>query len=265
MSLNYGGKRLNCHESTHWNNEQVLTIQKPTPYLVQPEVGMQLKLSKTLLSKKPSSKSVMIGMSSYLVLLLVFIIDNPSMSANGHQVFVQGQYWKAFTTSLMHGDFVHLGHNTIFFVTFAVLLNFYFGFWIFPVLSFLVGGLINMIALKFYGPEVYLVGISGVIYFMAAFWMTLFVGLERQMSLYRRLMIATGVSLILFFPDAFVKNVSYLAHGLGFGIGMLMGGFYFGIKKEELRSHEIWTEKMPPNLELEEYIDQLENQETGAL
>jgi hypothetical protein len=46
---------------------------------------------------------------------------------------------------------------------------------------------------------------------------------------------------------------------------MLMGGFYFGIKKEKLRSHEIWTEKMPPNLELEEYIDQLENQETGAL
>jgi rhomboid protease GluP len=226
---------------------------------------MQLQLTKTLLSKKPSSHSLFVGLVSYFILLLVFIIDHQGLAANGYQVYEQGQYWKAFTTTLMHGDFVHLGHNTIFFVTFAVLLNFYFGFWIFPVLSFLVGGLINLIALKIYGPEIYLVGISGVIYFMAAFWMTLFVGLERQMSLYRRLMITTGVSLILFFPDAFVQNVSYLAHGLGFGIGIVMGGIYFSLKKDKLRAHEIWIEKMPPNLELEEYIDLLENQETGVL
>lgn len=203
------------------------------------------------------------GLVSYFVLLMVFIIDNQALSANGYQVYEKGQYWKAFTTTLMHGDFVHLGHNTMFFVTFAVLLNFYFGFWIFPILSFLVGGLINLIALKVYGPEIYLVGISGVIYFMAAFWMTLFVGIERQMSLYRRLMITTGVSLILFFPDAFVQNVSYLAHGLGFGIGIILGGIYFGLKRSDLRKHEVWIEKAPANYDLEEYIDQLEKENCG--
>jgi len=217
---------------------------------------MQLQLTKTLLSKKPSPQSILVGLVSYLILLLVFIIDNQNLSANGFLVYEKGEYWKAFTTSLMHGDFVHLGHNTLFFTTFAILLNFYFGFWVFPILSFIVGGVINLIALKIYDPQVYLVGISGVIYFMASFWMTMFVGLERHMSLYRRLMIVTGVSLILFFPEAFVKNVSYLAHGLGFGLGIILAMVYFWIKREEFRLHEVWTEKAPANLELEAYIEE---------
>ena len=229
---------------------------------------MQLQLTKTLLSKKLSPQSKLVGLFSYLVLLLVFILDNQNLSANGYLVFEKGEYWKAFTTTLMHADFVHLGHNTLFFLAFSVLLNSYFGFWIFPVLSFVVGGIINLIALKIYDPQIYLVGISGVIYFMAAFWMTMFVGLERQMSLYRRIMITTGVSLILFFPEVFVKNVSYLAHGLGFGMGIILGIIYFKLMREKLRSNELWIEKAPENHELEEYIANLDNEndsEIGAI
>lgn len=219
---------------------------------------MQLELTKTLLSKKPSPQSVLVALVSYLILLIAFIIDDRNMTANGFQVYEQGEYWKAFTTSLMHGDFVHLGHNTLFFIAFSVLLNFYFGFWVFPVLSFLVGGLINLIALKIYEPQITLVGISGVIYFMAAFWMTMFVMLERHMTLYKRVMITTGVSLILFFPEAFVKNVSYLAHGLGFGLGIVLAIIYFQLNRTKLRSHEVWVEKEPENTELADYLDHLE-------
>ena len=226
---------------------------------------MQLQLTKTLLSKKLSPQSKLVGLFSYLVLLLVFILDNQNLSANGYLVFEKGEYWKAFTTTLMHADFVHLGHNTLFFLAFSVLLNSYFGFWIFPVLSFVVGGLINLIALQIYNPQIYLVGISGVIYFMAAFWMTMFVGLERQMSLYRRIMITTGVSLILFFPEVFVKNVSYLAHGLGFGMGILLGIIYFKLMREKLRSNELWIEKAPENHELEEYIANLDNENDSEI
>ena len=226
---------------------------------------MQLQLTKTLLSKKLSPQSKLVGLVSYLVLLLVFILDNQNLSANGYLVFEKGEYWKAFTTTLMHADFVHLGHNTLFFLAFSVLLNSYFGFWIFPVLSFVVGGLINLIALKIYDPQIYLVGISGVIYFMAAFWMTMFVGLERQMSLYRRIMITTGVSLILFFPEVFVKNVSYLAHGLGFGMGIILGIIYFKLMREKLRSNELWIEKAPENHELEEYIANLDNENDSEI
>ena len=226
---------------------------------------MQLQLTKTLLSKKLSPQSKLVGLVSYLVLLLVFILDNQNLSANGYLVFEKGEYWKAFTTTLMHADFVHLGHNTLFFLAFSVLLNSYFGFWIFPVLSFVVGGIINLIALKIYDPQIYLVGISGVIYFMAAFWMTMFVGLERQMSLYRRIMITTGVSLILFFPEVFVKNVSYLAHGLGFGMGIILGIIYFKLMREKLRSNELWIEKATENHELEEYIANLDNENDSEI
>lgn len=226
---------------------------------------MNMQLHKTLLSTKPGSKSVLIGLISYLVLVVLFFVDNQNLTANGQQVFEQGQYWKAFTSQLMHGDFSHLGSNTLFFTAFAILLNHYFGFLVFPVLSFLVGAVINLIALKIYDPHITLVGISGVIYFMAAFWMTMFVAVERQMSLYRRLMIATGVSLILFFPEVFQKNVSYLAHGLGFGLGLILGVAYFAINKKSIRSREVWVEKPPVDTALEDYIDALEAYEREQL
>lgn len=220
-------------------------------------------LKKTLLSKKLNPKSIFLGVASYLLLLLLFVLDDQSLTANGDLVYNQGYYWKAFTTSLMHGDFVHLGHNTLFFIAFAVLLNSYFGFWIFPILSFIVGGIINLIALKIYPPQVYLVGISGVIYFMAAFWMTMFIFLERHMTVSRRIIITTGVSLILFFPEAFKKNVSYLAHGLGFGLGIILAIVFFKTRRESLQSHEVWVEPPPKNIELEHYIDTLETEEDG--
>ena len=204
---------------------------------------------------------MLLGLVSYLILVVIFFLDDHKLTANGELVFSQGHYWKAFTSQLMHADFSHLGSNTLFFTAFAILLNHYFGFWVFPVLSLIIGGVINLVALKVYDPNVYLVGISGVIYFMAAFWMTMFVTLERQMSLYRRLMIATGVSLILFFPEVFHKNVSYLAHGLGFGLGVVLGAAYFNLFKSKLRSHEVWVEKPSVNTDLEDYIESLEQLE----
>lgn len=222
---------------------------------------MNMRLQTTLLSGQPHSKSILTGLLSYLVLVLLFFMDNQNLTANGEQVFSQGQYWKAFTSQLMHGDFSHLGSNTIFFTAFAILLNHYFGFLIFPVLSFIVGGVINLIALKIYDPHITLVGISGVIYFMAAFWMTMFVAVERKMSLYRRLMTATGVSLILFFPEVFQKNVSYLAHGLGFALGLILAVGYFYLRKESIRAQEVWVEKPPVDHSLEEYIEALEFEE----
>lgn len=71
-------------------------------------------------------------------------------------------------------------------------------------------------------------------------------------------MIAIGVSLILFFPEVFQKNVSYLAHGLGFGIGLILGISTFFLRKKAIRSHEVWVEKPPVDTSLEEYIDALE-------
>lgn len=52
MSLNYGGKRLNCHESTHWNNEEVLTIKKPAPSFSSTRGGYAAEVIKNTTIKK---------------------------------------------------------------------------------------------------------------------------------------------------------------------------------------------------------------------
>ncbi len=179
----------------------------------------------------------------------LFSFDNHSFMANGKVVYENGQYWRAFTTSLLHGDLNHIASNSFFFTGLAVLLNTYFGFWVFPVMSFIVGGFINLITLKFYPPEVYLVGISGVIYFMAAFWLVLYIGIERKISLTRRLINSLALALIFLFPDAMKPQVSYLAHFVGFSFGITLGlGYYFLFRKNFL-SHEVWKEVQPDPIE----------------
>jgi rhomboid protease GluP len=209
---------------------------------------MKLVLTRTLLSQKPKARSFLLGLASYVVLLLVFFMNQRWLSANGDIVYTQGEYWRAFTTTLMHADVMHLGSNTMFFLIFSVLLNNYFGLFVFPFLSLIVGGIINLIAFKVYDPQIYLVGISGVIYFMASFWMVMFITLERQMKLGRRILIALAVSLILLWPEALHVKVSYLAHALGVAFGIPVALLYFFLQKSNLRSHEVWESKV-------EYLD----------
>jgi rhomboid protease GluP len=159
---------------------------------------------------------------------------------------------------LIHGDLSHLGGNALFFTGFSILLYNYFGWSIFPLLSLAVGALINFISLKIYPPEMTLVGISGVIYFMASFWMTLFVLLERKESLPRRFIVASGLSLIFFFPEVFDVKTSYLAHGLGFAFGVPLAAIVFLLNKKNYRSEEVWTVEM-------EHDDLIYNEEEAHL
>lgn len=212
---------------------------------------MKIKLARTLLSKKTNSNSILLGLTSFTLLLLLFWVNemnilpvNTWLTANGHQVFHQQEYWRLFTTTLIHSDLSHLGGNALFFTGFSILLYNYFGWAVFPLLSLVIGAVINFISLKFYAPEMTLVGISGVIYFMASFWMTLFVLLERKESLPRRLIIVAGLSLIFFFPEVFDIKTSYLAHSLGFAFGIPLAGIVFLLNKKNFRQEEVWTVEM---------------------
>ncbi len=215
---------------------------------------MEKKLIRTFLSKRPGDGSIFIGIFSFLVLLAVFLFTGRSFEANGVLIFDKGEWWRAFTTTLMHADFVHLGHNALFFTLFAVLLNTYFGWIMFPLVSFIMGGIINIITLSFYPKEIYLVGISGVIYFMASFWMTSYVLIERKMKFHRRLIVATGISLALFCPDLMhlEEKVSYLSHALGFALGIPTALLWFRFHRDEIKAQEIWIEKEPVNFDWEE-------------
>ena len=212
-----------------------------------------MKLKKTMLTNKPHKRSFFVGLFSFATLLLLYKNYDPLLSANAYQVFNQGEYWRAFTTSLLHGSIEHLGSNSLFFFGLAMLLNHYFSWIVFPVLSFLAGGLINIITLRFYPPDVTLVGISGVIYFMASFWLTLYVLIERKQSISTRFIQAIGAALIFFFPEVFDIKVSYLAHAVGVGLGIPFALMYFGVRFKFIRSQEVWEKIEPPSYWEAEY------------
>jgi uncharacterized membrane protein len=119
-----------------------------------------------------------------------------------------------------------------------------------------MGGVINFLTLASYPKEIYLVGISGVIYFMASFWMTNYVLIERKMKLNKRLIVAVGISLALFCPDLIHldEKVSYLSHALGFILGIPIAIIWFYGHKKIVRDQEVWVETMPVNFDWEEEI-----------
>ncbi len=213
---------------------------------------MELKLNKTFLSRRPSPESTIIAVISLALLFLFFSFNQKNFSANGYLVFEKHEYWRAFTTTLLHADLNHLAHNAFFFTGLAALLHNYFGLLVFPVLSLLVGGIINLICLYFYPPQVFLVGVSGVIYFMASFWLVLYLLIERRQSLTVRILHAFAVSLIFLFPEAFQPETSYLAHGLGFLIGLPIGVLYYIWNRKKIRAADQY-------IEIKKHKDPIEN------
>lgn len=74
---------------------------------------MELKLTKTFLSKRPSRGSF--------------------TTASGNMVFQEKKYWRLFTSTLLHADLNHLAHDSFYFLGLSFLLNGYFGFLVFPI------------------------------------------------------------------------------------------------------------------------------------
>lgn len=201
---------------------------------------MKLKLQKTLLSSKITWPSLCVGIMSFCLIFIFQLLPEQNFSGNFDLIINQGQWWRAFTTTFVHADLKHFGSNALFFTILSVIVHQYFGWFIHPVISLLVGGLINLITLSFYPTQTFLVGISGVVYFMGAFWMTMLFLIERKETLARRLLHTTALCLILFFPDLFNERVSHLAHATGFVLGFFTALLYFKIFKSQIRSKEEW-------------------------
>jgi rhomboid protease GluP len=231
---------------------------------------MKAKLTRTLLSMKPENGSALTSLLSLFVLSVIFVLYQENdfgfadhLTANAVLVFGHHQYWRLFTAPLLHADLEHLTSNALFFAGLAYLLNGYFGFWIFPLTSFLIGGLINLIVLQVYSPEVFVLGASGIVYFMATFWLTLYFGIERGISKIRRLMNTTAFVTVLLIPEAFQERVSYLSHAVGFGLGIIVGILYFFARRKKIRSYEIW-ELPEPELSPIETDETISTKRCGA-
>ncbi len=161
------------------------------------------------------------------------------LEATPFQVFEKREYWRLVTSFLIHRDPDHLAANAFPLAILAYHLFGYFGFWIFPIGSLLMGALVTASALYTYSAHLNLLGISGLVYAMAGFWLTMFLTLDRSHPLGSRLVRAVGFALVMLVPSQVKQEVSYRAHALGFVWGLTFGFSYFLYNAKRLRSYDV--------------------------
>jgi rhomboid protease GluP len=200
-------------------------------------------LDRTLLSrpvKKSSLLSTLFIVSVVSLLSSIYILKigrlNELMEASGFLVFKQHQYYRLWTTLFAHGDLEHILSNLLLFVPFAIYLTNYFGLFLFPIIGIFLGGIINFFVLKTMPLEVSLIGISGVVHWMGATWITLYFLIDKRSSIKSRWLKCTGVAAVLFIPNTFSVNISYLSHGIGFIFGAITGTLYFLVFKNKIEN-----------------------------
>ena len=102
--------------------------------------------------------------------------------------------------------------------------------------------MINFIVIHNLPERASIVGVSGVVYWMGAAWMTLSFFIDRRSSMGQRFLKVSGVSIVLFFPTTFLPEISYLSHFLGYFFGIISGSFYYFLYRTQFLSAEIVEE-----------------------
>lgn len=202
-------------------------------------------LSKPHFKKGKDSALIVLG----LCILASWFHWNPdvffgnNLAANYTAVIKNGEYWRLFTTSFVHGDLKHLLSNSFMLSILIYFVSSFYGPFISIILSFLVAALTNLFVIQIYGGEVYLVGASGVVFYLWGFWMVLYMFLQRHYSLLNRILRMGAVFLILLIPNEYQPHTSYFAHYIGFAIGVFTGGIFFLINRSNLIRFEKWKIK----------------------
>ena len=84
---------------------------------------------------------------------------------------------------------------------------------------------------------------------MAAFWLALYMGIERRLTPLRRVVNSVAFTLMLLTPETFEPRVSYRTHAIGYGVGLMAGAFYFTLNRARFRAAEVVAPPRPTELE----------------
>jgi rhomboid protease GluP len=209
---------------------------------------MEIKtyIKENWLTKNPKSEGL--NPTLFLMFLLLFTsfiyLNNYFnaylwMSATGDQVFLKHEWWRAWTTLFAHGDLAHISGNLFLFFPFSYYLVAYFGYIFFPFFGFFMGGLVNLLVLQTMPSTVGLIGVSGVVNWMGGAWLALAWLIDRRESKGRRVLKVIAVTIVLFVPDSFKPEVSYLSHFLGYFAGIFSGIVYYLLFKKKILSEEV--------------------------
>lgn len=234
--------------------EQRLVIYKIDLILICMEP--QFRVTQNWLTKKLDSKAY--DVTFWMTLLLLFsgfvflsgyFNSDAWMPANPKAVFKDFQLWRLWTALFAHGDVGHLMSNSLLFLPLTFLLSAYFGMFVFPVLGLLMGGLINYIVLLNMPLNNSLIGMSGVVYWMGAIWLTLFVLIDTRKSIRKRIAVAVLLTAVLFAPETYKPDVSYLSHFIGYVLGIVTGIGYYAFHRKAFQNAEVKEEVIEDDLD----------------
>lgn len=222
------------------------------------DLGFTERIVGTYLTRRPDPEAFMVTLISTLILFLasIWIWFSPQnleqwTVASRELVYDGHQYWRLWTATLTHANIGHLLSNSLLFFVLGYFLSGYFGVFMFPISAFVLGGMINAIAVWTYAPTVKLLGASGVVYWMGGVWLVLYLLIDTQRSWGSRWLRSLGVAIMMFLPaEAFDPQVSYRTHFIGFAVGIATGLLYYAANASRLRAAEV-IEILPPEPELE--------------
>ncbi len=149
------------------------------------------------------------------------------------------QIHRLFFPMFMHGDPAHFLSNAYMFGILGFLICGYFGVRLYFGLLLGLGAVTHYLSLLTYEPQVNLIGVSGVVYLFAGFWLVLYVGIDRRFTIGGRLIRAIGVGLVVLFPSTIEPHVSYRAHAIGFAVGSVAGILYYLKNRDYFRKFEV--------------------------
>lgn len=175
-----------------------------------------------------------------------------ALSASHQSIFSELKIWQMFTTIFVHGDGLHVLSNSFMLFIFGFFVFGYFGGKVYPFFTLFGAGVTNAIVLWTYPANIKLVGTSGWVYLLAGFWLCLYLFIERQRSLWARVLRIFGVGLMVLFPSSFEIQVSYRTHFVGLILGILMGCWYYFTHRKELANYEKYVLETEPLEESEE-------------
>ena len=204
------------------------------------------RVRETLLSRKPREYSLEVAALSVMAVLWVSLLAwrngsalMPALAATSARILGEQEYWRLLTAVAVHADLSHFLSNILFLAFFTYLLFGYFGFWVMPLLGLAMAALTNYLSLLTYPPQASLVGASGLVYWMAGFWLSMYLLVDRRLSFGKRVMRSVVVALVVFIPTTVQENVSYRAHAIGFGLGVVSAFAYFQRYRATIRAAEV--------------------------
>ena len=228
------------------------------------EISSRLKIEKKFKSNYLTKPKYSYGVEAVISILSLCLLASwlywnhslflaQKIAASYKSVIENHEYWRLFTTTFVHADLKHLLSNSMMLSILIYFVSSFYGNLVAIGLSFIVAIFTNLSVVMIYGGEINLVGASGVVFYLWGFWMILYIFLQSHKSLKGRLLRMGAVFLILLIPTEYQPRTSYLAHYIGFGLGVLTGGIYYLINAKKLKAAEKWDE-----IEISEELSELD-------